>query len=153
LSQSPAPLRELSTTIQNSIEDSAMNANTKPVTLTLNIVSDQDVTLEENDELIRRLRYEILEIEVESVERLSDEEAPAGAKGVDPVTFGALAVAVLPAVVPKIIEFLQSWVMRGENRTVKIKAQTEGRSIEVEYSPKSLSQAELKSLVDTLTGR
>src|SRR5262245_60155400 len=48
-----------------------------------------------------------------------------------------------PPVAPKLIEFLQAWVMRGENRRVTIKAQTGGRSIEVEYSPKSLSQAEL----------
>jgi hypothetical protein len=129
-----------------------MDTNAQPIALTLNVTAGPDVTTEESDELYRQLHAEIREIEVEAVERLSDGEAPAGAKGLDPVTFGALAVAVLPAVVPKLVEFLQSWVMRGENRMVKIKAQAEGRSVEVEYSPKSLSQAELKSLVDALTG-
>jgi hypothetical protein len=63
-----------------------------------------------------------------------------------------LAVAVLPTVVPRLIEFLQAWSMRGEGRTVKIKVQTGDRSVEVEYDLKVMSTAQLKSLVDMLTG-
>ena len=86
-----------------------MDANAKPVNLTLNITAGSDVTLEESDELIRQLNAEIREIEVESVGWLSDEEKPAGTKGVDPVTLSALVVAVLPAVAPKLIEFLPAY--------------------------------------------
>ena len=59
-------------------------------------------------------------------------------------------MAVLPTVVPELIKFLQAWSMRGQNRTVKIKTQAGDRSLEVEYDPKTMSPAELKSLVEML---
>jgi hypothetical protein len=61
------------------------------------------------------------------------------------------AVSVLPAVAPKLIDLLQSWIMRGENRTVKIKAQVQDRSIELEYSPSAMPPADVKRLVNSLT--
>lgn len=127
--------------------------NAKSVNLILNISSGTDVDASELDLLTRHLRSEIQELDVESVDLLKDKTTPAGAKAVDPVTLGALAVVVLPAVVPKLVEFLQSWTMRKENRTVKIKTQIGDRSLEIEYSPKSMSQAELMNVVDTLTGK
>jgi len=60
-------------------------------------------------------------------------------------------VTILPSVVPKLMEFLQAWSMRGENRTVKIEASMGGQSVKVEI-PKSMSPDELKGLVDMLTG-
>ena len=44
--------------------------------------------------LSRRLRDELDELEVDSVEAMSGEDAPAGAKGSDLVTLGALIVAL-----------------------------------------------------------
>lgn len=121
--------------------------------LTLQIVEKgQSVDADELDHLTRQLRGELQELDVESVELVKGTSAPTGAKAVDPVTIGALAVAVLPTALPKLIEFLNNWLMRGENRTIKIKTQVGERSVEVQYSPKAMSQAELKSLVDTLTG-
>jgi hypothetical protein len=67
------------------------------------------------------------------------------------MTLGALAVTILPSVIPKFIEFLQTWSMRGENRTVKIETRIGDRSVNVEV-PRSMSPDELKGLVDMLTG-
>ena len=128
-----------------------MNAKSKSVHLILNISAGADADASELDLLTRHLRSEIQELDVESVDLLRDKTAPAGAKAVDPVTLGALAVAVLPAVVPKLVEFMQSWTMRKENRTVKIKTQIGDQSLEIEYSPKLMSQTELMTVVDTLT--
>ncbi len=52
--------------------------------------------------------------------------------------------------IPKLIECIQNWVTRREGRTIKIKTQVGERSLEVEYSPTAMSQAELKGLVNTL---
>jgi hypothetical protein len=121
------------------------------INMILNISSGSDADADELDRLTRALRTEIQDIEVESVELVREQAKPERTKGVDPVTFGALAIAVLPSVAPKLIDFLQSWVMRADNRTVKIKTQIGERSLEVECSQKLLSQDELKKLIDTLT--
>jgi hypothetical protein len=123
----------------------------KPVHLTLQLNAGEDASAEELDHLTRQLLAEIQELEVESVEIAKDGELPEGAKAGEVVTLGSLAVLVLPTVVPKLVEFLQSWSMRGENRTLKIKAQTGERAIELEYSPAAISGDELERLVNTLT--
>ena len=121
--------------------------------LTLEILEKgQSTDADELDRLTRQLRGELEELGVESVDLLKDKPAPQGTKSAEAVTLGALAVAVLPNALHKLIEFLNGWLMRGENRKIKIKTQVGDRSVEVEYSPKTMSQTELKSLVDTLTG-
>ena len=130
-----------------------MSPNTNAARMTLQIDdTSQGADADELDRLTRQLRDELQELDVESVELVKGTSAPAGTKAVDPVTLGALAVAVLPNAVPKLIEFLSGWLTRGENRTIKIKTQVGDRSVEVEYSPKTMSQTDLKNLVDTLTG-
>jgi hypothetical protein len=147
-------MRELFTqNVSNSIWRISMISETKPVSLTVNISAGMEIDADALDHLTRQLLAEIQELEVKSVELARNEARPAGAKAVDPITLGALAVAVLPAVVPKLVELLQSWAMRGENRMVKIKTQIGDQSLEVEYSPRSMSQAELMGLVNTLTGK
>ena len=81
----------------------------------------------------------------------SGEPSPEGAKSAEAITIGALAVAVLPGFLPKLVEYLQSWTMRGENRRVRVMSQVGDRSIEIEYSPAAMSINELKRLVDSLT--
>jgi hypothetical protein len=107
---------------------------------------------EELDRLARQLRYEIEELNVGSVELLKEGNAPEGTKSIEAVTLGGLALTILPIIIPKFIEFLQQWSLRGEGRKVRIRTQIGDRSLEVEYSPSAMSQAELKKLVHTLTG-
>ena len=127
-----------------------MTSSEKPISLTLQPNSGQNLDAEELDALTRQLLSEIGELEVESAQLARGQDAPGGTKGADPVALGALAVSVLPPMLPKLIDFLQSWSLRGESRTVKIKAQAGDRQIEVEYSPTSMSAADLKKLVNTL---
>ena len=123
----------------------------KPINLTLQINVGKDYDAEELDRLTRQLLTEIQDMEVESVELVKSREQLAGAKSGELVTLGSLAVVVLPVVAPKLIEFLQTWSTRAENRIVKIKAQVENRSIELEYSPATMSSDDVKRLVNTLT--
>lgn len=120
--------------------------------LLLQVDAGADADAEELDQLTRQLRDEMQELDVESVELVKGEAVPEGAKVIEVVTLGSLAVSVLPSIIPKLIEFLQNWLMRGENRRIKIKTQVGDRSVELEYSPAAMSQTELKNLVDTLTG-
>lgn len=111
-------------------------------------LTEEGADLEALDELTIRLMHDLRDVGAESVERPSGGAVPEGAKG-DPVTLGALAVVVLPVVLPKLVEFLQSWSMRGAGRTVKIKTPA---GLEVEFTPETeMSENELLALVDKLT--
>jgi hypothetical protein len=114
-------------------------------------ISAGEMDPERLDLLTRQLRQELLDLEVESVDFIQEDQPPEGAKAADVVTLGALAIAVLPNFLPKLIEFLQSWSLRAEGRKVKVKSQVGDRAIELEYTPDAMSQQELKTLVETLT--
>jgi hypothetical protein len=128
-----------------------MSTGDQPIYITLFLNNDEAEEAETLDRMTRELLSEVQELDVESAELLKGVELPEGAKSGEMVNLGALVVTILPVVTPKIIELLQSWSTRTGNRTVKIKAQVEDRSIEVEYSPTTMSLSELKNLVNTLT--
>lgn len=119
--------------------------------LILTINTGEELDADQLDRLTRQLRSELLDLDTESVDLVKSETPPAGTKSAEAVTAGTLAVAILPAFLPKLLEYLQSWTMREEQRKVKVKSQVGDRSIELEYSPNALSQEELKELVTTLT--
>ena len=47
---------------------------------------------------------------------------------------------------------LQNWLLRGENRNVKVKLQVQGNAVEVEYAPSAMSPCDIQGLVAKLTG-
>ena len=119
--------------------------------LILDIDLGEDADPDELDRQTRQLCEELQDLAIESAGPLKTREVPEGAKAVEAVTLGALSLAVLPVVIPKLVEFLQSWVNRAEYRKIKVKTQVGDRSIELEYAPENLSTKELKRLVSTLT--
>ena len=115
------------------------------------IDAGQEVDADRLDRLTRQLRSELLDLDTESVELVTSEEIPAGTKSAEAISVGTIAIAVFPAFLPKVIEHLQSWTTREEQRKIKIKTQIGDRSIEVVYSPNTISTKELMGLVNTLT--
>jgi hypothetical protein len=99
-------------------------------------VSATDATEEELDRMTRQLLSELRELDVVSAELAKGASAPSGTKSVDPVMLGNIAVAVLPAFLPKVVDMVQAWVTRGQGRTVKFK----GKGIEFEGSPEELQK-------------
>jgi hypothetical protein len=73
----------------------------------------------ELDELTRGLSNELRQIEVRSVDRLSEGEAPPGSKG-DPFTIGWLLVTLTPIVATKVFDVLVDWAKRAHGRTIKV---------------------------------
>jgi hypothetical protein len=120
------------------------------ISLTLHIQAGEEVDADELDRLTRQLRDEIEELGIESVELVREGSPPSGAKVVEPVSLGGLAIKILPAALPALIGHVRDRLLFGDNK-VKIKTQVGDRSLEVEYSPHAISPAELKSLVATLT--
>jgi hypothetical protein len=120
--------------------------------LYLYVEAGEDADVDELDQLSRQLRSELEDLDVGTVDLVEASEIPAGAKSAEAVTWGALAITVLPALLPKLVEFLQSWVMRAEERKVKIKTVTGDQTVEIEYPTKGVSAQDLEKLVKAMTG-
>jgi len=88
----------------------------------INFSIGDDVSQLELDELTAKMRNELLQLDVASVDRLSTGPAPDGAKGVDLAAVGALIVSISKAtpVLGQVVEILQAWAAREPNRTVKV---------------------------------
>jgi hypothetical protein len=109
-------------------------------------VSAEDASAEEIDAMTRQLLRELRDLDLESVELVSGGAAPEGTKAVDPVTIGAITLAVLPNLLPKVVEFVQAWALRGQGRTVKFKGKIAGQTVQFE-GPAS----DLQKLIATLS--
>jgi hypothetical protein len=119
--------------------------------LILNVDLGEEADEEELQQATLQLRAELMDLEVEKVEFVKEGELPEGAKSAEVVTLGSLAVVILPVVIPKLLEFLQSWTLRGQDRKVIMKTQAGDRSIELEYMPSAMSADELQRLIQTMT--
>lgn len=108
-------------------------------------VSTVDGTNDEIDRLTRQLFRELKDLDVESVKLATEGNAPDGTKGTEAITAGTLALAVLPNMLPKVLEFLQSWSLQGRGRTIKFKGKIAGQNIDFEGS-----FAEMEKLVAML---
>jgi hypothetical protein len=82
--------------------------------LVLVVEPEPEVDPEEADRLVRQLRAELKDLDVESVTPVSSEEAPWGAKGADPLIVSALLVSLSATggVFPVLIETARDWLAR-----------------------------------------
>jgi hypothetical protein len=119
------------------------------IQLTL-VVGQPDADPDELDQTTRRLRAELRDLSVDSVSPATAGELPAGAKGGDAVTLGALAISLAPVVVPALIEFLKNWMARKEGRTVVIRRKRGSVSTEIEIKA-PLDPSEISALVKRLS--
>ena len=103
-------------------------------------ISAKDTTEADIDRMTRNLLAELRETDVESAELVTSGPAPSGTKSTDPVTTGAIVLAVLPTFLPKIVEFVQAWALRGHGRTVKFKGKISGQTVEFEGHPEDLQK-------------
>lgn len=100
----------------------------------------EGATEEDVDKMSRQLVAELRNYDVETVSLLKGSNAPLGTKSTDPVTIGALAIVVLPTLLPKVIDFIQTWALRGQGKTVKFKGKVNNQLIEFEGSPHDLEK-------------
>lgn len=78
------------------------------------VESELDVDPDAVDRSVRQLRAEIKDLDVESVTPVTWEIAPLGAKGVDPVSAGALLITLSASggVFRVLIEIVRDWLAR-----------------------------------------
>ena len=99
---------------------------------------------EELDELVGQLRRELLELDVESVDRARGGPTPSGARAVDVLALGTLLVSLVdPAtVLPAVVAAVEMWLRGRGQRSVKL--ELDGDVLEVT----GLSSADQRRLVD-----
>ena len=90
------------------------------------------------------LRAELTDLGVEASPLPAAAPAPAGAKTGEAFTVGALALAVLPALLPKVLDFLRHWLDRDRARGgIRIRLGNGSAEVEVELTAtdRSLEEA------------
>jgi hypothetical protein len=109
------------------------------VTLTVHPDPESDPAAEER--LLRALRAELLDLDVESVE-FQKGAAPEGAKSSDVVTLGAMIVALSASggVLTTLVEVLRDWLGRRAGR-YKISVTIDGDPLELERATAEQQQA------------
>lgn len=82
--------------------------------LVLVVELEPDVDPDKADRSIRQLRAELKDLDVESVAPVSLESAPLGAKGLDPVSVGALVITLSATggIFTVLIETVRDWLAR-----------------------------------------
>ena len=96
---------------------------TDPGQLEIELQVGNDASPREVDQLTAAMRRELLQLDVEGVDRVSAGPPPPGAKGIDLAAIGALIVSLGTGTTPilgPVVEALRAWTSRGPDRTVKL---------------------------------
>jgi hypothetical protein len=101
---------------------------------------------EERDEATRALRAELLELDVDAVDRPSA-PAPDGARGGEAVTLGTLLVTLGPSALAAVAGAIQSWWARRGDRSVVL--ELDGDRVELSNA----SDEDRRLLVDAFLAR
>ena len=120
------------------------------VNVLLVLEPDPELDPEACERLTRWLRSELAELDVESVGLAAGGTVPDGAKGTDPVTLGAVIVALSASggVFTGLIETLRDWLGRHSGRH-RISVTIDGDTIELERA----SSAQQRELVNAYLRR
>ncbi|BCY10790.1 hypothetical protein [Actinoplanes sp. L3-i22] len=120
------------------------------MTVGLVLTPDPEIDDEAADRLTRRLVAEISELDVDRIERVGPGELPSGAKAADPVTIGAIIVALGASggVFTAMIETIRSWIERQSGRH-RIAITIDGDSIELDRA----SDEERRRIVEAFLRR
>lgn len=112
--------------------------------LAVEVSAGPSADAEELDELVGQLRRELLELDVESVDRARGGPAPKGARAVDVLALGTLLVSVVDpaAVLPAVVAAVEAWLRGRGQRSVKL--ELDGDVLEVA----GLSSRDQRRLID-----
>ncbi|MFC0844875.1 MULTISPECIES: effector-associated constant component EACC1 [Streptomyces] len=116
----------------------------------LALAPDEESDAEEAERLTRRLLAELRELDVDVFRPVPVGQLPAGAKGSDPVTVGAIVVALSASggVFTVLIDTLRDWLGRQSARH-RISVTIDGDTIELEHA----TAEERRELIDGFVRR
>lgn len=106
----------------------------------------EDATPEEVNDATTQLIRQLQNSDAETVEKVQSDELAEGAKG-DPITLGAVALALGAAAAPEIAKIIGSWLGRRQSNSVSLKIKLGDDEIEFTTAA-SASPDELEALTD-----
>jgi hypothetical protein len=109
--------------------------NESLVTLQVSVSLGERVPDDDVDLAARDLRNVLLEAGIEEV-GFVPVERPLNSKGSTGTLIGDLALAVLPALLPKVIDLLKEWKSGSEARAIKVRGAIDGTPIEISIDGK-----------------
>ncbi|WP_030610725.1 effector-associated constant component EACC1 [Streptomyces fulvoviolaceus] len=120
------------------------------VDVALVVTPDPELDPEAGERVVRRLRAEVAALDVESVRFGAGVPAPPGTKGTDPVTLGAVIVALSASggVFAALIDTVRDWLGRSSARH-RVSVTIDGDTIELDRA----SDAEREALIDAYVRR
>ncbi len=115
--------------------------------VTLVLAADPETDDRELEQVTAQLRRQLLELDVESVERVRGGDVPEGAKPVDVTAIGSLAVTLSPTVLKSLLAMVEQWM--ANRRTSSVTVVIDGDTIELDNA----SRAEQEQLVELFLAR
>jgi hypothetical protein len=115
------------------------------VELRVEIGLDTDADAAELDAETLQLRGELLELDIDSVERPSAGLAPEGARAVDAVELGTLLVQLTTGLIAPVVHSIMAWMTRRHTRSVKLTVDSD--SIELSNASASEQQQMLEAFL------
>jgi hypothetical protein len=117
--------------------------------LSLRVVlsAGDDAGAEEQDELTRALRDDLLELDVQDVERPADAVAPEGARAGEVIALSTLLVTLGEGALGIVTSAIGRWVARRGGRSVTL--ELDGDRIELS----GVSEEDQRRLIDTFVAR
>lgn len=88
--------------------------------MNLTLEGAADIVDVELDELTVQLRANLLELDVDNVELLRSQEAPAGSKPSEVITIGALAITLSPIALRGVLQLVDNWLKTRPIRRVRV---------------------------------
>lgn len=120
-----------------------------PTQLVVNLDAGPEADDEDLAYRTHQLRRELLELDVESVDLVRADEAPPGAKVVEPFSWGTLIITLAASggVLVPTINTIQAWLLRDEQRSVTL--EIDGDKLEI----KGISSKEQQRLINEWLNR
>ena len=114
------------------------------------LTPDEESDQEELERLSRGLRAELRELDIYSIRAVAADPAPRGAKAADPVTIGAIIIALSASggVFTSLVGTLRDWLNRNTGKH-RIAVTIDGDTIEID----SATAGEQWALVEAYIGR
>lgn len=95
------------------------------------------------------LRKELHDLRLGALEITDAKKPPEGSMSSTAFTLGALVIAVLPQVLPSLIEFLKEWRLRNTSLSLTIKSTVGDNTIEITV-PDSMTKEEVDGYIHLL---
>ena len=102
-----------------------------PLTLRIEVGLEPDAEAAELDDATLQLRRDLLQLDVDGIERATAGSPPPGTRSVEAAVLGTLVVTVAREVVEAVVKAAANWLGRRRNPSESLTLELDGDSIEI----------------------